>query len=132
MQDIAALTAGQVIASDGRTLRRSHDAGARRGPLHLVTAWAAANGVVRGQLRVDRTANAVTAIPVLLEMLDLARQIVTIDAMGCQRAIAQQILDRGGDYLLAVKDNQPRLHAKVQAAFAKAEAQGDAHTAHDT
>ncbi len=131
VQDIVALTAGQVIAIDGKTLRRSHDAAAGRGPLHLVSAWAAANGVVLGQVRVDQKSNEITAIPVLLEMLDLAGQIVTVDAMGCQKAIAQQILDRGGDYLLAVKDNQPRLHAKVQEAFAEAEAQGYAHTAHD-
>lgn len=132
VQDIVALTAGQVIAIDGKTVRRSHDAGAGLGPIHLVSAWAAANGVVLGQVRVDHKSNEITAIPVLLEMLDLAGQIVTIDAMGCQKAIAQQILDRGGDYLLAVKDNQPRLHAKAQEAFTEAEAQGYAHTAHDT
>lgn len=131
-QDIAALTAGQVIAVDGKTVRRSHDAAAGLGPLHLVSAWAVTNGVVLGQVRVDHKSNEITAIPVLLEMLDVAGQIVTIDAMGCQKAIAQQILDRGGDYLLAVKDNQPRLHAKVQEAFTEAEAQGYAHTAHDT
>ncbi len=129
---VADLTAGQVIAIDGKTVRRSHARSAGLEPIHLVSAWAVENGVVLGQVRVDHKSNEITAIPVLLEMLDLAGQIVTLDAMGCQKVIAQQILDHGGDYLLGVKENQPRLHAKIQEAFAEAEAQGYAHTAHDT
>ena len=130
--DIAALTMGQVIAIDGKTIRRSYDAASAMGPIHLVSAWAVSNGIVLGQVQVDQKSNEITAIPVLLEMLQIAGQIVTIDAMGCQKSIAKTIRARGGDYVLAVKDNQPRLHTKIQESFAEADAQEYAHTSYDT
>lgn len=129
---VGELTGGRVIAIDGKTLRRSHDASRGMGALHLVSAWAVTNGVVLGQVRVEHKSNEITAIPVLLERLELAGQIVTVDAMGCQKAIARQILGRGGEYLLAVKENQPGLLEKVQECFQEAQAQGYAHTRHDT
>lgn len=107
-----------MIAIDGKTLRRSHDRTNGVGPLHLVSAWASANGVVLGQLAVDGKSNEITAIPVLLKALALAGGIVTIDAMGCQTAIAAQIAQGGADYVLALKENQPTLHQGVAAYFA--------------
>jgi predicted transposase YbfD/YdcC len=106
------------IPVDGKTLRGS------RGPdgtaLHLVSAWATAQRLTLAQVAVPDKSNEITAIPELLRLLDLQGALVSIDAIGCQRAIAQQIRDSGGDYLLAVKDNQPTLHADIQAAFDKA------------
>ena len=111
-------TAGEVIAIDGKTLRRSHDRAAGAGPLHLVSAWATTNGVVLGQVAVDEKSNEITAIPALLEVLALAGCVVTIDALGCQTAIAAKIVAGGGDYVLAIKDNQPTLRQGVAAHFA--------------
>jgi predicted transposase YbfD/YdcC len=113
-------TAGQVVAIDGKTLRRSHDRTDGKGPLHLVSAWAAANHVVLGQVAVDEKSNEITAIPALLEVLALAGCIVTIDAMGCQKEIARTIRSRGADYALALKDNHPQLAADVASVFADA------------
>jgi predicted transposase YbfD/YdcC len=105
------------IAIDGKTSRRSHDRGAARAALHLVSAWAAANHLTLGQVAVDDKSNEITAIPQLLELLELSGAIVTIDAMGCQKEIAAQIREQGGHYLLAVKGNQEGLFADVQACF---------------
>jgi predicted transposase YbfD/YdcC len=113
-------TAGQVVAIDGKTLRRSHDRTAGRGPLHLVSAWAAANHVVLGQVAVDEKSNEITAIPALLQVLALNGCIVTIDAMGCQKEIARAIRAREADYVLALKDNHPQLAADVAGLFADA------------
>ena len=120
VQATAQATAGQVVAVDGKTLRRSHDRAAGKGPLHLVSAWAAANHVVLGQLAVDEKSNEITAIPALLEVLALTGCIVTIDAMGCQKEIAQAVRDRKADYVLALKDNHPLLAADVASVFADA------------
>ena len=106
------------VAIDGKTLRRSHDRADGRAALHLVSAWAGASGLVLGQVAVDDKSNEITAIPALLRLLDLAGATVTIDAMGCQPAIAAQIVAQGGDYILALKDNHPTLHAEVREAFA--------------
>lgn len=128
-------TEGRVIALDGKTLRRSFDQAHGRGPLHLVSAWAAENHLVLGQLAVDQKSNEITAIPRLLEIIDVAGGIVTIDAMGCQTAIARTIRDQGADYVLALKANQPRLHEQVQAYFAEYErhqAQGAEFRYHET
>lgn len=103
----------KTIAIDGKTLRHSFDTANAKSALHLVSAWATANGVTLGQVAVDRKSNEITAIPKLLEMLDLAGAIVTIDAAGCQKTIAEQIRAGGGDYVLAVKDNQPHLHEDI-------------------
>lgn len=109
--------AGAVVAVDGKTVRRSGDARSGRSPLHLVSAWACGQRLVLGQEAVADKTNEVTAIPLLLERLDLADQVVTIDAMGCQRSIAAQIVDGGGDYVLALKANQPDLLEDVIDSF---------------
>ncbi len=102
-----------VVAIDGKTLRHSFDRAAGSSALHLISAWAADQRLVLGQRAVDGKSNEITAIPKLLEMLSLKGTIITIDAIGCQREVAQQIVDPGGDYLLALKGNQTTLHADV-------------------
>ena len=106
------------VAIDGKTLRSSGSA--QLGPLHLVSAWATAQHLSLGQVAVEAKSNEITAIPVLLELLDLQGALVTIDAMGCQKAIARKIVDQGGHYALTVKDNQEHLRADIQQAFEKA------------
>jgi predicted transposase YbfD/YdcC len=112
----------QVVAVDGKTLRGSHDRGAGKGALHLVSAWAAASGLVVGQVATDAKSNEITAIPTLLRLLALEGATVTIDAMGCQTAIAAQIVEQGADYVLALKDNHRKLHGRVRRMFADADA----------
>jgi predicted transposase YbfD/YdcC len=112
----------QVVAIDGKTLRRSHDRRGGKGALHLVSAWATANGLVIGQVATDAKSNEITAIPTLLRLLDLEGATVTIDAMGCQTTIAQQIVKQHADYVLALKDNHPLLHERVRLAFGDASA----------
>lgn len=102
-----------VVAIDGKALRRTFDRARGRGALHLVSAWATANGLTLGQVAVDQKSNEITAIPQLLDLLDLSDCVVTIDAAGCQKDIAAKIIDKGADYVLALKDNQPTLHAQV-------------------
>jgi predicted transposase YbfD/YdcC len=107
------------IAIDGKTLRGS--ASSKLGAaLHLVSAWATASHLSLGQVAVDSKSNEITAIPQLLELLDVHGALVTIDAMGCQKAIAAKIRERGGDYLLTVKDNQPTLLEDIQTCFTMA------------
>lgn len=110
-------TGQRLVAIDGKTCRRSHDAGQELGPLHLVSAWASEEGVALGQVATDGKSNEITAIPVLLEQLALPDTIVTIDAMGCQKDILRQIKRGGGDAVLAVKENQPKLYAAIAAFF---------------
>jgi predicted transposase YbfD/YdcC len=111
------ITDGQVIAIDGKTLRRSFDAASSKAPIHMVSAWATANHVSLGQVVTDEKSNEITAIPKLLELLEIQGCLVTIDAMGCQREIAAQIVAQGGDYVLAVKENQPKLYEEIQEFF---------------
>src|SRR5271167_2406636 len=111
------ITAGQVIAVDGKTLRRSFDAASSKAAIHMVSAWATANHISLGQVVVDAKSNEITAIPKLLQLLEISGSVVTIDAMGCQTAIAAEIVSGGADYVLAVKDNQPTLHAGIKAHF---------------
>ena len=106
--------APEIVAIDGKTSRRTHDRGRDRGPLHLVSAWASSQRLVLGQQACQAKSNEITAIPLLLERLALTGALVTIDAMGCQTKIAQAILARGGDYLLAVKDNQASLYDEIR------------------
>ena len=113
---------GEIIAIDGKTLRRSHDRAKGLSALHLVSAWASANEVVLGQVATEAKSNEITAIPALLELLVLKGCIVTIDAMGCQTKIAEQIIAQGGDYVLALKGNQETLAAEVEEAFIDADA----------
>jgi predicted transposase YbfD/YdcC len=117
MHAVAEATAGEVVAIDGKALRRSFDKGAAKRAIHMVSAWATENGVVLGQRKVDIKSNEITAIPELLDLLALKGCIVTIDAMGCQRTIAEKILDQGADYVLALKGNQPTLEAAVERFF---------------
>jgi predicted transposase YbfD/YdcC len=107
----------QQVAIDGKTLRRSHDRRTMKSALHAVCAWSVAHRVVLGQQAVDEKSNEITAIPELLKLLELKGAIVTIDAMGCQKEIAAQIVEGGGDYVLAVKDNQPKLAEALRRHF---------------
>jgi predicted transposase YbfD/YdcC len=111
------ITDGQLVAIDGKTLRRSFDAASSKAAIHMVSAWATANCISLGQVVVDQKSNEITAIPKLLEMLDLSGCLVTIDAMGCQVEIAQAIVAAGGHYVLAVKGNQPTLHDGIHEFF---------------
>ena len=117
IQAVAQVTDGQVVALDGKTLRRSYDRRSARAAIHMVSAWAAHNRVVLGQLKTEEKSNEITAIPKLLKMLDVQGCIVTIDAMGCQKAIAKQIVDQGADYVLALKSNQGHFYAAVEQWF---------------
>ena len=114
-------TEGEVIAIDGKTSRGSRDRKQGKSPLHLVSAWACANRLVLGQEATAEKSNEITAIPKLLELLDLKGCIITIDAMGCQTAIAKQIIDQQGHYVLGLKDNQPLLQEAVDDYFSLAQ-----------
>jgi len=132
---IAARTAGQVSAVDGKTLRRSHDRGAGKGALHLVSAWACTNRLVLAHLPVTEKSNEITALPALLRMLALEGCIVTIDAMGGQTEVAPTIRDEEGDDVRALKKNQGRLYGDGAALCAEARTTDVAHLApatHDT
>ena len=108
---------GKLVHIDGKTMRHTRRRSQNLGALHVVSAWASETGLTLGQVAVDAKSNEITAIPQLLELLDLQDKVVTIDAAGCQKNIAQAIVEYGGDYVLAVKDNQPTLHAEIDAAF---------------
>jgi predicted transposase YbfD/YdcC len=112
----------EIVAIDGKSLRRSHDRKRGQGPLHMVSAWAVNNRVVLGQRATEAKSNEIKAIPELLDTLLLRGCIVTIDAMGCQKAIAEKIVDQSGDYVLALKGNQGKLAEQVEEAFVDADA----------
>jgi predicted transposase YbfD/YdcC len=120
VQNTFRMTAGQVVAIDGKSLRGTGDDG-RNPNLHLVSAWATANGISLGQKKVKNTSNEITAIPELLSLLLLKGCLVTIDAMGCQTEIAEQIIQQQADYVLAVKGNQGTVHEHIQKLFAYAD-----------
>lgn len=115
--DLASLTEGEVIAIDGKCLRRSLDKASKKAAIFMVSAWAQQNSLVLGQVKVDDKSNEITAIPTLLARLDIAGAVVTIDAMGCQKKIAAQIKRQGGDYVFSLKGNQGSLHEDVQTFF---------------
>lgn len=121
---IDTLTAGQVIAVDGKKLRRSHDQQAGKTAIYMVSAWATQNQLVLGQTKVADKSNEITAIPELLRLLDVSGCIVTIDAIGTQTEITETIITGGGDYLLAVKENQGHLFEDIQCLFEVDVAQG--------
>jgi predicted transposase YbfD/YdcC len=98
-------------------VRRSHDAGHDLGPLHLVSVWATEQNLTLAQVATDVKSNEITAIPRVLELVDIKGATITIDAMGCQKAIAKQIVDSGGNYILAVKGNQPTLEQDIESFF---------------
>jgi predicted transposase YbfD/YdcC len=114
---------GDWVHVDGKTLRHTRRKSTGLGALHVVSAWAGQAGLTLGQVAVDAKSNEITAMPQLLELLDLRDKIVTTDAMGCQKEVAKTVVEGEGDYILAVKDNQPTLHAEAQAAFAAAAGQ---------
>lgn len=120
LHEISALLGVRHIAIDGKTLRHSGGGTSPHRHLHLVSAWATEANLTLGQVAVDEKSNEITAIPRLLELLDLKGALVTIDAMGCQKEIAARILEGGGDYLLAVKDNQENLKDDIIACFVRA------------
>lgn len=107
------VSAGEGVAIDGKTVRRSFDKASRKGAIHRVSAWSSANGLVLGQMKTEEKSNEIIAIPKLLEILELKGCIVTLDAMGCQKAIAQSIIAKQADYVLAVKANQGQLHEAI-------------------
>jgi len=114
--------AGELVHIDGKAMRRTRRDSRKLGALHVVSAWASERGLTLGQVAVEAKSNEITAIPALLEVLDLRDKVVTIDALGCQKDIAAAVVGGGADYVLSVKDNQPTLHAEVQLAFLDAEA----------
>ncbi len=117
IQAINQLTKGQVVAVDGKTLRRSHDKSNGKSAIHMISAWACANGLVLGQRKTDEKSNEITAIPELLKMLEISGCIVTIDAMGCQKDICETIVAKGADYVLSLKGNQGNLLDDVRLFF---------------
>lgn len=111
----------EIISIDGKTLRGSHNRNKGQKPLHLVSAWAAKNRILLGQVKTEEKSNEIKAIPELLDVINVKGSIVTIDAMGCQQEIAKKIVDQGADYVLSLKENQPSLYKDVAAIFELAE-----------
>lgn len=128
---VSEVIAGQVIAIDGKVLRRSHDRGIGKAAIDMVSAWASANRLVLGQMKVDDKSNEITAIPQLLKALEVAGCIVTIDAIGCQTEIAEAIIKKEADYVLSLKENQGHLFEDVRLLFADLEKSQDQAYAYD-
>jgi len=122
VDQIVAATGAQVIPIDGKTVKGSYDRSSGRKALHVVSAWASEHRLLLGQVKVESKTNEITAIPSLLELLDIRGSIITLDAMGTQVEIARQIQAQGGDYLLCLKANHPTLHGQVKAWFEQAHA----------
>jgi predicted transposase YbfD/YdcC len=117
MQAVEKLSQGQIVALDGKKLRRSHDRTLGKEAIYMVSAWASENRLVLGQRKVDDESNEITAIPQLLDMLEVSGCIVTTDAIGCQTKIAEKIIEKQADYVLVVKENQGRLYETIQELF---------------
>jgi predicted transposase YbfD/YdcC len=134
MQAVQEVTANRLVAIDGKTVRGSYDRRGGTAAIHMVSAWATENKLSLGQVVVDQKSNEITAIPELLQLLDVSGAVVTIDAMGCQKEIAARIRQGGGDYVLAVKQNQPTLHEQVTEAVTAAleEQEGTSYDEHQT
>jgi len=131
VRSLAVSTDGKLVAIDGKTARRSFAKEEDKSSLHVVSAWAVENQLVLGQIATDCKSNEITAIPELLAMLDLRGATVTIDAMGCQKKIAEAIIDAKADYVLTLKDNHPTLHQEVREFFESAQADGFRDTRYD-
>jgi predicted transposase YbfD/YdcC len=131
MQAVSQMSKGEIIAVDGKKLRRSHDKSEGKAAIHMVSAWATTNRLVLGQVKVDEKSNEITAIPELLRRLDINGCLVTIDAMGCQVDIAALIIENGGDYLFSLKGNQSNLHEDVVLLFKDLEESRFTAYAHD-
>ena len=120
VKEISKVTAGEIIAFDGKQSRNSGDEKNGQGVINTVSAWAASNRLVLGQKKVEGKSNEITALPELIKILDLAGCIVTIDAMGCQREIVKKIVEKDADYVIAVKKNQPSLYEQIEQLFKQA------------
>ena len=127
VKGISKITAGEIIAFDGKQSRNSGDKNNGQGAINTVSAWAVSNKLVLGQKKVEGKSNEITALPELIKILDLSGCIVTIDAIGCQREIVSKIVEKDADYVIAVKKNQPTLHERVKQLFKRAiETHGEA------
>lgn len=131
IQSLAGSSGGKLIAIDGKTLRHSFDKANNKAAIHMISAWATANHLVFGQIVTEAKSNEITAIPALLEMLDLTGSTVSIDAMGCQKDIARTIIDSGGDYIFGLKGNQGTLKRQVKLFLDDAIDQDFKETQHD-
>ena len=131
VSSLVKVTQGEVVAIDGKTLRHSFDTASTKTAIHMVSAWAAGQRLVLGQVKTEEKSNEITAIPKLLELLDVQGCIVTIDAMGCQREIAKKIVDKGADYVLSLKGNQETVHDEVRTFFEWARRENFKDVAHD-
>jgi len=131
VQAIQSILGRQTIAVDGKTLRRSFDTDSDKKAIHMVSAWAAENGFVMGQIKTDEKSNEITAIPHLLRMLELSGCIVTIDAMGCQKKIAETIIKKDADYLFSLKGNHGDLHDDIKVFFEGCLKEGFKEITHD-
>lgn len=132
VQAVRTATADEVVGIDGKTARRSHHSSAGTGPLHLVSAWAARNRLVLGQLKVDAKSNEITAVPELLRRLELKGCIVTVAALNTQTETIHEIREQGADYVCALKKNHPTLHAEVEGIFAAVREEDQAEDAIST
>lgn len=112
--DVTRLIDRETVAIDGKTLRRSYDGSSGKKAIHMISAWATDQNIVLGQYKTAEKSNEITAIPMLIKMLDLSGSIVTIDAMGCQKKIASSIMEKKANYVLAVKENQPQLYGDIK------------------
>jgi predicted transposase YbfD/YdcC len=124
VQALSQGTAGKLVAIDGKTVRHSFDRATGKKALHVVSAWIANNRLSLGQLATEEKSNEITAIPKLLELLDIRGATITVDAMGCQRDIAAKVIEQGGDYVMGLKGNQGTAHKEVGEFFAEARAKG--------
>ena len=131
VKSVSDATSGDVVAIDGKTLRRSHNRRDDVAAIHMVSAWSSENGLVLGQEKTAEKSNEITAIPKLLDVLELKGCIVTIDAMGCQTAIAEKIIKKKADYVLALKGNQGNLHSEVMDYFETALTEDFKQVQHD-
>ena len=131
IRDVQKKTAGEVVAIDGKTIRRSHDKREGKKAIHMINAWATTNHLLLGQEKTEEKSNEITAIPELLEVLSIAGCIITLDAMGCQEDIASKIIKKEADYVLAVKENQGRLYQDLKELFDGAEKVDYQHVPHD-
>jgi len=118
---VSSICSEEIVAVDGKTLRRSFDTASSKAALHMVNAWATGAGIALGQLATEAKSNEITAIPKLLDLLHIKGCIITIDAMGCQKTITEKIVDKEGDYVISLKGNQGNLHKDVQEFFDWAE-----------
>ena len=135
IRGINKMTSGEVIAIDGKSLRRSYDKESGLNAIHMVSAWATQNRLVLGQVKVDKKSNEITAIPELLKSLELSGTLVTIDAMGCQKKIVKLLSEQDADYVITLKKNQGQLYKNVEQLFKEAmrtEFQGIQHSAYHT